>query len=63
MPHPALIVLNEATEGRAPLIVADIWRVLARANHALVLQKGLVVLQGTADEVASSAALSGYLGV
>lgn len=84
MTHPKLIVLDEATEGLAPLIVADIWRVigeirasgiatlivdrdyrkvLARADHALVLQKGQVVLQGTADEVADSAALSGYLGV
>ena len=74
MTHPALIVLDEATEGLAPLIVAEIWRVigeirasgiatlivdrdyrkvLARADHALVLQKGQVVLQGTADEVAS----------
>ncbi len=84
MTHPALIVLDEATEGLAPLIVAEIWRVigeirasgiatlivdrdyrkvLARADHALVLQKGQVVLQGTAEEVAQSAALSGYLGV
>jgi branched-chain amino acid transport system ATP-binding protein len=51
MTHPALIVDR------------DYHRVLARADHALVLQKGLVVLQGTADEVANSAALSGYLGV
>ena len=84
MTHPDLIVLDEATEGLAPLIVADIWRVigeirssgiatlivdrdyrkvLARSDHALVLQKGQVVLQGTADDVANSAALSGYLGV
>jgi hypothetical protein len=34
----------------------------AHSDHALVLQKGQVVLQGTADEVADSAALSGYLG-
>jgi branched-chain amino acid transport system ATP-binding protein len=84
MTHPALIVLDEATEGLAPLIVAEIWRVigeirasgiatlivdrdyrkvLAHSDHALVLQKGQVVLQGTADEVAESAALAGYLGV
>lgn len=84
MTHPELIVLDEATEGLAPLIVAEIWRVigeirtsgiatlivdrdyrkvLARSDHALVLQKGQVVLQGTADEVANNAALSGYLGV
>ena len=84
MTHPELIVLDEATEGLAPRIVADIWRVigeirssgiatlivdrdyrkvLARSDHALVLQKGQVVLHGTADEVAKSPALSGYLGV
>jgi branched-chain amino acid transport system ATP-binding protein len=84
MTHPALIVLDEATEGLAPLIVAEIWRVigeirasgiatlivdrdyrkvLARSDHALVLQKGQVVLQGTADDVANSPALATYLGV
>jgi branched-chain amino acid transport system ATP-binding protein len=84
MTHPDLIILDEATEGLAPLIVAEIWRVigeirasgiatlivdrdyrrvLARADLALVLQKGQVVLAGSADEVASSAALAGFLGV
>ncbi|MHB1201165.1 MAG: ABC transporter ATP-binding protein [Polaromonas sp.] len=84
MTHPELIVLDEATEGLAPLIVNDIWRVisdictsgiatlivdrdyrkvLARSGHAIVLQKGQVVLQGSAVEVAESAALAGYLGV
>jgi branched-chain amino acid transport system ATP-binding protein len=84
MTHPELIILDEATEGLAPLIVAEIWRViggirasgiatlivdrdyrrvLAQADRALVLQKGQAVLQGTADEVAGSAALSSYLGV
>ncbi len=84
MTHPALIILDEATEGLAPLIVADIWRVigdirasgiatlivdrdyrrvLARADQALVLQKGSVVLRGAAAEVAGSAALAGYLGL
>ncbi|TXI24967.1 MAG: ABC transporter ATP-binding protein [Roseateles sp.] len=28
MTHPDLIILDEATEGLAPLIVADIWRVI-----------------------------------
>jgi branched-chain amino acid transport system ATP-binding protein len=28
MTHPELMVLDEATEGLAPLIVADIWRVI-----------------------------------
>ena len=28
MTHPSLVILDEATEGLAPLIVADIWRVI-----------------------------------
>ena len=84
MTHPELVILDEATEGLAPMIVAEIWRViadirasgiatlivdrdyrkvLARADRALVLQKGQVVLQGRAGEVAGNPALTGYLGV
>jgi branched-chain amino acid transport system ATP-binding protein len=84
MTHPELIILDEATEGLAPLIVAEIWRVvgeirasgiatlivdrdwrrvLARADQAIVLQKGQAVLQGAAAAVAGDAALAGYLGL
>ncbi|MEY4756214.1 MAG: hypothetical protein RJA34_1112, partial [Pseudomonadota bacterium] len=84
MTQPDLIILDEATEGLAPLIVAEIWRVigairadgiatlivdrdyrkvLAQSDHALVLQKGQVVLRGTGREVAESPELSTYLGV
>ena len=84
MTHPDLIVLDEATEGLAPLIVVEIWRViaeirssgiatlivdrdyrkvLARADRALVLQKGQVVLAGSAEEVRQSGQLAQYLGV
>lgn len=84
MTHPELIILDEATEGLAPLIVLDIWnvirairasgiatlivdrdyrKVLSQSDRALVLQKGQVVLQGKADEVAHSATLGGFLGV
>ena len=84
MTHPELIILDEATEGLAPLIVLDIWnvidairtsgiatlivdrdyrKVLQQSDRALVLQKGQVVLAGSADEVAGSEALAGYLGV
>jgi branched-chain amino acid transport system ATP-binding protein len=84
MTHPELIILDEATEGLAPLIVAEIWRVietirtsgiatlivdrdynkvLARANRALVLQKGAVVLAGEAQSLARSPQLASYLGV
>jgi branched-chain amino acid transport system ATP-binding protein len=34
MTHPALIILDEATEGLAPLIVADIWRVIGEIRQA-----------------------------
>ena len=84
MTHPELIILDEATEGLAPLIVDDIWRViqgirasgiatlivdrdyrkvLARSDTAVVMQKGQVVLSGSAPDVAHSPALSGFLGV
>ena len=84
MTHPDLIILDEATEGLAPMIVAEIWRVietikasglatlivdrdyrkvLAKADQAIVLQKGQVVLSGTASEVAQNPDLAGYLGV
>ncbi len=84
MTHPELVILDEATEGLAPLIVAEIWRVigeirasgiatlivdrdyrkvLARADRALVLQKGQVVLAGQADAVAGDPALGSYLGL
>ncbi len=34
MTHPELIVLDEATEGLAPLIVADIWRVIGEIRDS-----------------------------
>jgi len=84
MTHPDLVILDEATEGLAPLIVAEIWRViadirssgiatlivdrdyrkvLAHADRAVVLQKGRVVLQGSAQDLASDAQLAACLGV
>jgi branched-chain amino acid transport system ATP-binding protein len=84
MTHPDLIILDEATEGLAPLIVAEIWRViddikasgmavlivdrdwhkvLSRSNRALVLQKGLVVLHGDAQDLLQDPELPNYLGV
>ncbi|MCB1757070.1 MAG: ATP-binding cassette domain-containing protein, partial [Gammaproteobacteria bacterium] len=84
MTHPDLIILDEATEGLAPLIVTEIWnviadiresgiatlivdrdfrRVLSHSDYAIVLQKGLVELSGSAAEVAEAPALPGLLGV
>jgi branched-chain amino acid transport system ATP-binding protein len=34
MTHPELLILDEATEGLAPLIVAEIWRVIARIRES-----------------------------
>lgn len=39
MTHPDLIILDEATEGLAPLIVAEIWRVIDR-----IKTEGIAVL-------------------
>ncbi|MEO7150971.1 MAG: ABC transporter ATP-binding protein [Burkholderiaceae bacterium] len=33
MTQPALVILDEATEGLAPLIVAEIWRVIAQIRR------------------------------
>ena len=84
MTHPELIILDEATEGLAPLVVAEIWRVvgeirasgiaalivdrdwrrvLAHSDRALVLQKGLAMIQGRSEDVATDATLAGFLGV
>ena len=84
MTQPELIVLDEATEGLAPLIVAEIWRViaqiradgiatlivdrdyrkvLAHSDHALVLQKGQVVLAGDSTALRDHPELATFLGV
>lgn len=34
MTHPELVILDEATEGLAPLIVAEIWRVIGEIRAA-----------------------------
>ena len=34
MTHPRLVILDEATEGLAPLIVQDVWRVIAGIREA-----------------------------
>lgn len=82
--QPQLIILDEATEGLAPLVVQEIWRVidairkdgiaslivdrdyrrvLAHSDHALVLQKGIVVLRGEASVLRGDARVADFLGV
>jgi branched-chain amino acid transport system ATP-binding protein len=34
MTHPDVVILDEATEGLAPLIVAEIWRVIGHIREA-----------------------------
>ena len=34
MTHPDLIILDEATEGLAPLVVQDIWRVIGNIRQS-----------------------------
>jgi len=85
MTNPDLVILDEATEGLAPLVVAEIWRivglirrtgiaslivdrnyraVLAHCDRGVVLEKGRVVLEGSAPELlADEPRLLAHLGV
>jgi branched-chain amino acid transport system ATP-binding protein len=53
MTNPGLLILDEATEGLAPLIRADIWRVLkalkAEGQSILVIDKNVEALTAFAD--------------
>jgi branched-chain amino acid transport system ATP-binding protein len=53
MTNPRLLILDEATEGLAPLIRAEIWRVLehlaAAAQSILVIDKNVEKLTGIAS--------------
>jgi branched-chain amino acid transport system ATP-binding protein len=53
MTNPRLLILDEATEGLAPLIRADIWRCLAQLKAAglaiLVIDKNVAALTAIAD--------------
>jgi branched-chain amino acid transport system ATP-binding protein len=85
MTNPEILILDEATEGLAPQVVRDIWRivgeirqtgiaslivdrnyrlVLAHTDRAIVLEKGLVVLEGWSASLAQRGdALARHLGV
>ena len=53
MTNPRLLILDEATEGLAPLIRAEIWQCLARLKAAglsiLVIDKNVEALTRIAD--------------
>jgi len=85
MTNPDLLILDEATEGLAPLVVREIWNiiaelkrtglaalivdrnypsVLAHTERAIVLEKGVVVLEGASSALATQPdTLARHLGV
>lgn len=84
MTHPEVLILDEATEGLAPLLVDEIWRVigqlkasgmttlivdrnyrrvLSESDHALVLLKGQIALQGPSGDIGQHPGLGNLLGV
>ena len=53
MTNPKLLILDEATEGLAPVIRAEIWRCIealkAEGQSILLIDKNLAVLKRLAD--------------
>jgi branched-chain amino acid transport system ATP-binding protein len=53
MTNPRLLILDEATEGLAPLVREEIWRVLAHLKNAgqviLLIDKHITALSRIAD--------------
>ena len=53
MTNPGLLILDEATEGLAPLVRADIWKVLemlkSEGQSILVIDKNVDILSRIAD--------------
>ncbi|MDB5642665.1 MAG: transporter ATP-binding protein [Hyphomicrobiales bacterium] len=53
MTNPDLVILDEATEGLAPVIRAEIWRCIetlkARGQSILIVDKNIAVLERLAD--------------
>jgi branched-chain amino acid transport system ATP-binding protein len=70
MTHPKLLVLDEATEGLAPLVRQEIWSGLAAlaltqiAERHYIVSRGQVVWSGTSEQLAADSDLHDrHLGV
>jgi len=55
MTNPDVLILDEATEGLAPLIAREIWAILGRLREsgisAVIVDKNLAAVSGVADRV------------
>ena len=61
--QPKLLVMDEPTEGLAPVIVEQVAQALRVAHRGYVLQTGRIVLEGSgADLLASPDVRAAYLG-
>ena len=56
MTHPRLLILDEATEGLAPLVVAEIWRVIGAIRQTgiatLIVDRNYRAVLAHTDRVA-----------
>ena len=55
MTNPDLLILDEATEGLAPLIAREIWAILRLVRHsgiaAIIVDKNFAALSALADRL------------
>lgn len=54
MTHPDLLILDEATEGLAPLVAQEIWRILKIVREAgiaaVIVDKNFAALSAVTDQ-------------
>ena len=55
MTHPELLILDEATEGLAPLVTREIWRVIRAIKEAgiatIIVDKNFIAVSAIADRI------------